>query len=388
MWPRPAHAVVYLWPVTMKVGPTQQDILKDGRHRTRVRATFSDGTSRDLTFVTSNQIPFVETNKGDIWLPAMLIVAMRRGEVLELADPISDRAASIQRIQDIMTTWYPGRMQHVEVHAPAAERNKRSRRKSPERITASCFTGGVDSFHTLSKNQDRIGAILYGFGIDVPLRETEAIDRTTELLQDVANEEGIRLLTARTTIRKFLQPDTRWGTEAHGAALATLATLFSPVIDRILVPATHSYATGRKWGSHPMLDGLWSTDRLAVEHDGAEAVRARKIELIADDPVAQRHLRVCYMEFATMNCCRCLKCQRTMAVLDSIDRLDSFPTFHEKLDLELLGSQELYRDNLVNQIRELHNFVRLKPGNDELLDTLEGMLVKAGVTPKGRKVSK
>ena len=380
--------VVYLWPVTMKVGPTQQDILKDGRHRTRVQATFSDGTSRDLTFVTSNEIPFVTTNKGDLWLSTMLIVAMRRGEALELADPISDRAASIKRVQDIMTTWYPGRMKHVEVHAPPAERDSRSWRKAPERITASCFTGGVDSFHTLTKNSDRIGAILYGFGIDVPLRETEAIDRTNALLEDVAQESGTRLLTARTTIRKFLQPDTRWGTEAHGAALASLATLFSPVIDRILVPATHSYATGRKWGSHPMLDGLWSTDRLAVEHDGAEAVRARKIELIADDPVAQRHLRVCYMEFATMNCCRCLKCQRTMAVLDAIDRLDRFPTFHEKLDLELLGSQELYRDNLVNQVRELYNFVRRKPGNDDLLVTLAGMLEGAGATVPGKKVAR
>lgn len=137
-----------------------------------------------------------------------------------------------------------------------------------------------------------------------------------------------------------------------------------------------------------MLDGLWSTDRLAVEHDGAEAVRARKIELIADDPVAQRHLRVCYMEFATMNCCRCLKCQRTMAVLDAIDRLDRFPTFHEKLDLELLGSQELYRDNLVNQVRELYNFVRRKPGNDDLLVTLAGMLEGAGATVPGKKVAR
>lgn len=373
----------------MKVGPTQQDILKDGRHRTRVQATFSDGSSRDLTFVTSDDIAFVETNKGDLWLPTMLIVAMRRGEALELADPISDRADSIQRVQDIMTTWYPGRMKkQVEVHAPPAERDRRQWRKSPERITASCFTGGVDSFHTLTKNSDRLGAILYGFGIDVPLRETEAIERTNALLEDVANESGTRLLTARTTIRKFMQPDTRWGTEAHGAALVTLATLFSPVIDRILVPATHSYATGRKWGSHPMLDGLWSTDRLAVEHDGAEAMRARKIELIADNPVAQRHLRVCYEEFATMNCCRCLKCQRTMAALDAVDRLDRFPTFHEKLDLELLGSQELYRDNLVNQVRELHNFVRRKPGKEELTAILAGMLVKAGVTPQGKKITK
>lgn len=370
--------------MTMKVGPTQQDVLKDGRHRTKVQATFGDGSRRDLTFVTSKDIPFVRSNLGDVWLSTMLIVAMRRGEDLELADPISDRADSIDRLQDIMTTWYPGRMKRVEVHAPPAERDRRRPGRPLARTTGSLFTGGVDSFHTFVKNQDRLGAIVYGFGIDVPLRETEAGSRTSALLEDVATEGDVRLLTARTTIRKFLAPETRWGTEAHGAALVSLATLFSPVLERILVPATHTYATGRRWGSHPMLDSLWSTDRLAVEHDGAEAIRARKIELIADNPVAQRHLRVCYLEFATMNCCRCLKCLRTMAALAAVDRLDRFPTFHEPLDLELLGSRELYRDNLVNQVRELYRFVRSKPGHDDITETLAGMLGRAGSPVKAR----
>ncbi|AXT84602.1 hypothetical protein C6I20_04935 [Aeromicrobium sp. A1-2] len=344
-----------------------------------MRATFSDGTHRDLTFVTRDNIPFVKTNKGDIWLPTMLVVAMRRGEDLELTDPISERAVAINRVQDILTTWYSRRMKRVEVQAPPAQSNRRRLLASPERLTGTCFTGGVDSFYSLTKNQDRVGAIVYGFGLDVPLRETAAIERTTSLLEQVAAESGKQLLTARTTIRKFLAPDTRWGSEAHGAALASLGTLFSPVIDRILVPATHSYATGQKWGSHPLLDDLWSTRRLIVEHDGAEAGRALKTSLIADNPVAQRHLRVCYMEFATMNCCRCLKCLRTMANLAAVDRLDSFPTFHEPLDLQRLGSYELRRGNAVNQIRDLHNFVRRTPGKEDITETLAGMLQRVGV---------
>lgn len=360
----------------MKVGRTRQDVLKDGRHRTKVKVTFADGSRRVLTFVTSADIPFVKTNKGDLWLPTMLVVAKRRGEDLELADPISERAASIARVQDILSTWYPHRMKQVEVHAPPAERSRRWLR-SPDKITGAFFTGGVDSFHTLTKNADRIGAIVYGFGIDVPLREKEAIARTNALLADVAAESGVRLLTARTTIRKFLAPDARWGSEAHGAALASLATLFSPILDRILVPATHTYGAGQKWGSHPMLDGLWSTERLTVEHDGAEVGRSVKAQLFADNPVAQRHLRVCYEKFTDMNCCRCLKCLRTMAGLAAIDRLDNFPTFHEPLDLELLASLKL-RPRKVAQAREVYNFVRRQPGHDDIAEVLLGMLQKAG----------
>ncbi|MDR7087272.1 hypothetical protein J2X11_002111 [Aeromicrobium panaciterrae] len=362
--------------MTMKVGRTRQDVLEDGRHRTKVKVTFTDGSRRVLTFVTSPDIPFVKTNKGDLWLPTMLVVAKRRGEDLELTDPISERAASIARVQDILSTWYPHRMKQVEVHAPPAERTRR-RLGSPQKITGAFFTGGVDSFHTLTKNADRIGAIVYGFGIDVPLREREAIARTNALLEDVAAESGVRLLTARTTIRKFLAEDTRWGSEAHGAALATLATLFSPILDRILIPATHTYATGQKWGSHPLLDEQWTTDRLTVEHDGAEVGRSVKAQLFADNPVAQRHLRVCYEKFTDMNCCRCLKCLRTMACLASIDRLDSFPTFHEPLDLELLASKTL-RPRKVAQAREIYNFVRRQPGHDDITEVLLGMLQKAG----------
>lgn len=362
----------------MRVGATQQDVLKDGRHRTRVQVTFSDGTDRDLTFVTSSDIPFVQGNLGDIWLPPMLILAMRRGEGdLDLADPISERAVAINRAQDVLSNWYPRRMKRVEVHAPPAEPDRRRWRKAPERVTGSFFTGGVDSFYTLTKNQDRVGAIVYGFGIDVPLRETTAIERTSALLEDVAAESGTQLLTARTTIRKFLADETRWGSEAHGAALASLATLFSPVLDRILVPATHSYATGQRWGSHPLLDELWSTDRLIVEHDGAEAGRARKTQVIADNPVAQRHLRVCYMRFATLNCCQCLKCLRTMSALAAMDRLESFPTFHEPLDLERLGSYKLRQGNDVNQIRDLYKFAARQPGREDITETLEAMLQRA-----------
>ncbi|MDR7087271.1 hypothetical protein J2X11_002110 [Aeromicrobium panaciterrae] len=365
--------------MTMKVGRTRQDVLEDGRHRTRAKVTFTDGTRRVLTFVTSPNIPFVKTNKGDLWLPTMLMVAKRRGEDLELTDPISERAASITRIQDILSTWYPQRMKRVEVHAPPAERNRR-RLGSPKRITGTFFTGGVDSFYTLTKNADRIGAIVYGFGIDVPLREIEAVERTNALLEDVAAESGVRLLTARTTIRKFLQPDTRWGSEAHGAALASLATLFSPIVDRILVPASHTYSNAPKWGSHPMLDGLWSTDRLAVEHDGSEAGRPWKAQVIADNPVAQRNLRVCYMKFADMNCCRCLKCQRTMAGLAAIDRLDDFPTFHEPLDLELMAAYVMRRrGNDVTNVRNLYDFVRRQPGHDDIKKILWDLLEKPTV---------
>lgn len=365
--------------MTITVGPTRQRVLEDGRHRTRVRVTLGDGSQRMLTYTTPPDVPFLHTNLGDLWLPPALLLAMRRREDLQLSDAISDRAEQVDRIQDILSTWYPRRMGRVAVTAPPAERepSRAPWRPAPRKVTGSFFTGGVDSFHTLTKNRDRIGAIVYGFGVDVPLKEVAAIDRVAASLDAVARETGTRLLTARTTIRAFLADHTRWGAEAHGAALASLATLFSPVLDRVLVPATHSYRAGLPWGSHALLDPLWSTGRLLVEHDGGELGRARKVQFIADDPLAQRHLRVCYTKFATTNCCRCSKCLRTMANLAAVDRLQDFATFPEPLDLDALTSYELRDRNAVNQIKDLHAFVRRQDGHDELAQALSAMLRRA-----------
>ena len=359
----------------MRVEPTKRAILDDGRHRTSVRVTFDDGTRSRLWFTTSADIPFVKINVADIWLPPMLIVAMRRGETLDLVEPISQRAESLERIQDVLTTWYPNRMQRVAISAPPPQRFSSLRRlgRNRGRGVGSMFSGGVDSFHTLTKNRDRIDALLYGFGIDVPVRKTDAVERVRTLLAHVAAESGKQLLVADTNIRKFLKHEALWSRESHGAALASLATVFSTVIDRVLIPSTHTFAVSRPWGSHPLLDEHWSTQNLNVTHDGAEASRVQKIRAISDIDIAQRNLRVCYKQFTSLNCCRCPKCLRTMATLTALGRLDQFTAFHEPLDLDLLRSLEVGPGNSLIQVQWLHeHFVGTE--HDHLAEVTGAML--------------
>lgn len=357
----------------MRVGQTKRKILDDGRHRTAVRVTFDDGTSRRLWFVTSADIPFVRVNAADIWLPAMLIVAMRRGENIEFAEPISERAESLERIQDVLMTWYPDRMHRVSLSAPPPQKPTRWGLKDRRRGVASMFTGGVDSFHTFGKNRDKIDALLYGFGIDVPIRRTDAVERVSGILNNVAAESGKQVLVADTNLRKFLKEDTLWGEEAHGAALISLATVFSPVIERVLVPASHTFAVNRPWGSHPLLDEQWSTPNLAVVHDGAEANRVQKTRAIGDDVLAQRHLRVCYKQWTYMNCCHCAKCLRTMGTLTALGRIDRFPTFHEPLDLDRMRSLEIGPGNSLMQVKWLHD-LSVESGHDDLAQVTGAMI--------------
>ena len=142
-------------------------------------------------------------------------------------------------------TWYSEDMHRVAISAPLPQKpaNLRLMGRRRGRGVGSMFSGGVDSFHTLAKNRDGIDALIYGFGIDVPVRKSGAVERVHAILEDVAADSGKRLLVADTNIRKFLKNDTLWSREAHGAALTSLATVFSTVIDRVLDPR-HTYVRG------------------------------------------------------------------------------------------------------------------------------------------------
>jgi hypothetical protein len=368
----------------VRVGRTRQTVLDDGRHRTSVKVSLGD-TKREMWFVTDADVPFVDHNRGDIWLPPLLMLAMRRGERLRLADPISaGRRADLRKVQDIFLAWYPKRMTRVKIVAPPAEPRPEPEpqgllRRRPafvdDRVSGTCFTGGVDSFNTLVKHKKSLGALVYGFGIDIPPHETEATERVGKQLARVADESGMRLLTADTNVRRFLgNNNVSWGFESHGAVLASLGTVFSPVISKLYIPSTHSYAVPFPWGSHPLVDSLWSTRRLKIEHDGAESSRVGKIRRIADDAAAQHNLRVCYKDFADTNCGRCMKCMRTMATLTLLGRLDKFATFTSPLDVDRLRSQVLKTENDVFQVRDAYEFAQEVPGHEDIREAFESLI--------------
>ena len=63
------------------------------------------------------------------------------------------------------------------------------------------------------------------------------------------------------------------------------------------------------FGSHPLLDPLWSTETLAFVHDGCEANRMEKVRRIAESPLLLEGLRVCVDDRGpdVYNCGSCWK---------------------------------------------------------------------------------
>ena len=50
----------------------------------------------------------------------------------------------------------------------------------------------------------------------------------------------------------------------HGAGLAAIGLSLAAAFRRILIPSTHTFRHLFAWGSHSLLDPLWSTERTEI----------------------------------------------------------------------------------------------------------------------------
>jgi hypothetical protein len=336
---------------------------------TRIEVDLGD-VQRKLWFRVS-RVPHLQRNLGDLSAPVVLLTAMRAGRDLVFEQPLSrSRLRALDRVQDLMVAWYPHRLQRVAVSAPRPEREipreSLLRPGKPSQRTVSCFTGGVDSFYSMVTHPE-VRGIVFVDGLDVPLTATSSLKRVNRSNHRVAKAQGIRYVRVESNVRYFFKyTQVMWGLEGHGAALAAIATLLSPRFGRFLIPSTHAEDVEIKWGSHPDLDPLWSTKTTEIIHDGGAATRVAKVSRIAGEPLAQRFLRVCFMQHRQDNCGRCMKCVRTMATLDLLGRLEEFQTFTAPLDLDRLAAIELRTANDFVQFNDLAQLGERVGGHEDL----------------------
>ncbi|HEX6709951.1 MAG TPA: hypothetical protein VF068_06430 [Rubrobacter sp.] len=270
-----------------------------------------------------------------------LLPAMRAGSPLELPEPVSPQLLSaMPRIQDIYHAWDRDRFERVPVRA-----GTRREQKTPAPGVGCLFSGGLDSFYTLLKHRQEVTHLIFADGYDIPLRDTARRERAVSVARKVADELGKTLIEVHTDLPLFTRDvGVMWQTY-HGAALAAAALLFQDRLGRVLIPASFSYADLFPWGSHPILDPLWSTEQTTIEHSGCEATRVEKVGYVSAYPVAMRNLRVCSEHRADYNCGHCEKCFRTMLNLRAAGASDRCETLPGELDPETIANLSLEGEN-------------------------------------------
>ena len=262
---------------------------------------------------------------------ALAFLALALGEDIEVAQPLSARFHyGFHQAAEHFRLWWP-QLRPVALRAPGLV----SPPPSDAAAVASCFSGGVDSFHTLYAHLDgaapnpayRLTHLFFAHGFDIPLANP-SYDAIAAEFEDLARALGLELIRVATNAREMLDAHLRWD-QTHGACIAAGALLLSGGLRRLLVPSTNRQSLlFLPCGSNPVTDPMLGTESLDIVHYGTHASRIEKILALADRREAQAHLRVCWQNVAgARNCGRCVKCVKTMMPLAIVGALDQFSVF-------------------------------------------------------------
>lgn len=263
---------------------------------------------------------------------AMLLVAMQRREDIWIDATLSPRIlAGLQLYQERYNAWFPNRFHRIQIHSQSIKVVERAE-GTPLR-TACAFSGGVDSFYSfLELSSLPITDALFMAGFDMPLNLTDSISELTRSYTELMSKAGVRFWVGSTNVRHFVNT-VDW-TNSHGQALAASALFFEAIWDSFVIPSSYVQSSHPRWGTHPELDPLLSTEQMRFVHHGAELDRLGKLKRILQSPQAPEsysRLRVCWIQdIGLRNCGRCEKCLRTMTALDLLGALPRYTTFGTK----------------------------------------------------------
>lgn len=290
---------------------------------------------------------------GDPFLAGFLIACMYVGESLHIDAPVSKRLLrKIPEIQSLIISWYP---EFKEIPVTCRETDVTSVEQQ-NLGTACCFSGGVDSWYSLLKNQEDISHLILVQGTGGKNKNVKYWESQKKTAEIVASSFNKKLIMVSTNLRQqtdmksiFRRKEHYWGKPylgedfygncTHGSFLAAIGLCLRGRISEFIIPSTHPYSLLKPWGSHPLLDNLWSVENLVFIHDGCEASRLEKIQQqVAKSTLALKNLKVCpsmpQNTVTEFNCCQCEKCLRTMIQLRLCGVLNQATTFAEPLDLQ------------------------------------------------------
>lgn len=301
-----------------------------------------------------NQEVFFETTAefGDdlcinpnAWLLACALPAMRYGENRIAIDaPISPEIKNgLINSMKCLINWHGKGRKVIPIEAPL-ETEVLYANKEPR--AGALFSGGIDALAMVRDNHLNFapdhprhikdGILVYG----VLQGENEydpSFQNVVNAVSTMAEDAGLNLIQVYTNayahFRDLDSDFSFWRYEYHGSFLASIAHAFAPRLSVASIASTYDFANLEPWGSHPLLDPLYSSTSLQIRHENAALSRLEKTQLVGEWDVALKNLRVCNEKESysqgNYNCGKCEKCVRTMTAFLALDLLDSIATFKE-----------------------------------------------------------
>lgn len=349
--------------------------LREERNGNRVQAVAtvqwedSEQPTHEVFFQTDETYADSLTCNPHAFLVGCVIPAMHHGEKRIFIDEeiCPELRDGLITVLNWIRHWYYDASREV-VQIEARTRSKSLTPGKPDRAGL-FFSGGVDSYASLRMNRlnfppEHPGSIkdalvVYGLHND----ETESFKQALRAVSEEVQNAGVIAIPVYTNVVSLGHGWDFWGDELEGAALSSIAHVFTNRLNVASIGCTFDISTLIPHASHPLLDPNYSSHDLRIRHDGITLSRLEKVKLVAGWENAFQHLRVCndtkYVRPGMLNCGQCEKCIRTMLAFLALGVLQKSRVF-----LAHDVSEELVRSKLyLNKVS-----VRYYP---ELLGPLE-----------------
>lgn len=302
-------------------------------NETVLQAKFECGNTKDtLWFSTTKEFGrYLCHERGDAFLVAMLLYAMKRGEDIHILAPISERLyyTLTKHLVKVISDMFP-RYHRIQIFCDIDAGHLEN--AGGVGTGLSC---GIDSFCTVIEHTDEscppdyklTHLTFFNVGASGDYGGDHARDlfhQRIEVIRPCADELKLPLVTLDSNINEILDMNfVPTHTYRNVAAVLALQKLFK----------TYYYSSGyslRQFefnhsdSSHYdvyALDML-STNDTKFFSSGEIYSRVEKTEIVSALLLSYKYLNVCVA--AETNCSRCHKCQRTLVTLDLLGKLNLY----------------------------------------------------------------
>ena len=320
-----------------------------------IEASRSGDTHRVSAMVCGHPVWFESANavlrpSVEAFGSSFLVPALHARRPLRFNGPLSRLwRENVAKLVCIFHRWWD----YPETLAIESEGQAVPADKKPD--GAECFSGGADSFYSLLRMNHATRYLVFVHGFDMSYRDGYRMRKYRPALEEICRATGRIPIVIRTNLRKHPFFSQVMWENSHGGALAAIGHLLADSAGRIVIASSCTYDELEPWGSHWETDPLWAAENLEIVHDDATLYRLNKLKTMAEEPLVQQHLRVCFKNLAAHgNCSRCDKCVRTMLVLHRRRQLQNYPVFDRRTPLTaILDSMDPVPENMHYRYEEL-----------------------------------
>ena len=320
--------------MSIKIGKSY--VIKDKSKSTACLITpfEMDGISRDIIVTVAKEYRhFLCFERSDAILIGCLKYAMVHGHDIECEVPVTEELLySLRHVLIPTFCREDKRNHHIRIYASSA----------PALLTGNGVgTGmscGVDSFYSALSHiktdcpeHDITHLVLHNVGSIGESYRNAGRNYTSRRLKeralDISKELGLPLIQIDSNFQDVLPQDhIKTHTFSSAFAVYSLQKLWKTYYYASAYPYSEFNLSDNSSRDSACADPLilrcLSTPGLQFWSEGAQGTRADKICFIAENPIVQHNLHVCF--FSPDNCGVCEKCKRTLLSLDAIGVIDKY----------------------------------------------------------------